>query len=215
MRRAAALAAVAGLALGGCGGDGDDAVERLDRLGFFAHASPAGRAAAIAEVGSDPETGVFAEGTRRFWFADAEDLAEGGTGDWLSSLAPLLRELGVPPLRLRDHFGEASYSVVVAGRRYAILTEEEAVSDRAWGHAAARTVGMVNDLLRRAGSNEKAYGYLSAETNDFSVFVLTPALRDAVAEILGADGPDAPYQVRNEPPSFGYAHWEDAFTVRP
>jgi hypothetical protein len=69
----------------------------------------------------------------------------------------------------------------------------------------------LNELLGNAGAREWAYGYASAETNDFAIFLLTPAQRDVVADILGADGPDAPYEVRNDPPSFGYAHWEDAF----
>jgi hypothetical protein len=215
--RVAALGVLAALivALAGCGGEGDEAVQRLDELGFFDHANGAAREAAVAEVGDDPVAGVFAEGTRRFWFADAEDLTEGGAGTFLKELEPLLRDLGVPPLRLRDDFGDEPYSVTVNGTRYPIFTAAEGASDHIWGHAAARTVGIVNDLLRDAGSRERAYGYASAETNDFSVFVLTPALRDAVAEILGADGPDAPYEVRNEPPSFGYPHWEDAFGVGP
>ncbi len=218
MMRAGAPAVVAAFALisaGRGGGGGNEAVERLDRLGFFAHASGAAREAATAEVRADPQSGVFADGTRRFWFADAEDLAEGGVGAWLKELEPLLRELGIPRLRIRDHFGEDAYDVAVNGRRYPILTAAEVASDHIWGHAAARSVGLVNELLRRTGTDERAYGHSSAETNDFSLFVLTPALRDAVAEILGPDGPDAPYELRNEPPSFGYAHWEDAFGVGP
>jgi hypothetical protein len=214
--RASAPAVVAAfvVALAGCGGDGSDAADRLDELGFFRYATGAARAAAEAEVRDDPVTGVFAQGTRRFWFADAEDVAECGAGVFLQEHEPLLRRLGVPRLRLVEHCGDA-YSLTVNGKRYPIVTAAEVETEHSWGHGAARTVALLNGLLRQAGSSERAYGYLSAETNDFSVFLLTPALRDAVAEILGADGPDAPYVVRNDPPSFGYPHWETAFGVRP
>jgi hypothetical protein len=185
-------------------------VERLEDARFFALAGF--DAEAVKEqVRADPESGVFAEGTMRFWPADAEDLAEGGAGAFLEGLKPTLRAVGVPPFSLDEEFGETSYFLTVNGRRHVILTEAEAASDHVWGHAAARTVGLLNLLLGEVDARERAYGYLSAETNDFSVFLLTPQQREVVADILGADGPDAPYEVRNEPPGFGYPHWEGAF----
>lgn len=158
----------------------------------------------------DPEAGVFSERTRRFYFADAEDLAEGGVAVFLQDVAPLLRRLGVAAPTVREDWGESHYRVTVNGREYQIYDAKELQSDIFWGYAAGRTVRIVNDLLERARSDERAYGYADPASNDFSVFILTPALRDAVADILEGTADD-PFEVTDEAPGFGYPNWREGF----
>ena len=158
----------------------------------------------------DPEAGVFSERTRRFYPADAEDLTEGGVAVFLDELRPLLRELGVRPPRVRERWTADRYVVWVNGAQYEISAGEEAESDLVWGYAAGRTVRIVNDLLAAAGSQERAYGYADPASNDFSVFILTPELRDAVADILPGTRDD-PFEATDEAPSFGYPNWQEGF----
>lgn len=68
-------------------------VDRLESLGFFRFLDPA-RARHVAE--RIRATGyLFAEDAHRHYMADAEDLAEHGVRDFLGTVAPLLRRLGV------------------------------------------------------------------------------------------------------------------------
>jgi hypothetical protein len=68
-------------------------VDRLESLGFFRFLDPA-RARHVAE--RIRATGYpFAEDVHRHYRADAEDLAEHGVRDFLGTVAPLLRHLGV------------------------------------------------------------------------------------------------------------------------
>jgi hypothetical protein len=209
--------ALALLALTACGGDrkqdaggggragGVDASARLAELGFFDYArTERARRAAIDEVRRDPEGGIYTERTRRFYFADGEDLAEGGGRPFLRRLEPVLRAAGVPKLRIREHFTDSgTYALTVNGRRYTILGADDLDDELFWGVASARTVALVNDVLERAGSRERLYGIAHPASNDFSVFLLTPKLRAAVARITGAA--DAPFTVTDAPPQFGYS----------
>jgi hypothetical protein len=174
---------------------------RLEQLGFFAYADAARLDHVRREVERDPSSGVFSLDTRRFFFADAEDLAEGGVDELLRELEPVLREAGVPALTVEEALVEDHYDVTVNGRRYPILSEPEIMSNQIWGYAAARTAMLVNDLLMRAGSSERAYGVLGG--NDFGIFLLTPELRNEVAKAIGSPA-DEPYEMTDEPPDFGY-----------
>jgi hypothetical protein len=186
-----------------CGGSPSN-VSRLDRLGFFDYTPPVQREAVKRELARSPVSGVFAAQTKRFRYADAEGLAEGGVGDVVRGLQPLLRRLGVPPLRVRDDFTESYYTVYVDERPHPIWTRAELAAEArkpglTWGLSAARTAKLLNELLARAGSRERAWGY--AGGNDFGIWILTPELRSEVARIVGRR--DAPYRVTERYPSFG------------
>jgi hypothetical protein len=176
----------------------------LDRLGFFRFVEPELREEVEREARRRPSRAVFGERARRFFFADAESLAEAGVVDFLLELEPLLQWLGVPPLELDEELdpdGPEEYAVVVNGRRYLVYAEAEA--DRAWGLASARTLRILNDLLAAAGSEERAWAYQGG--NELGVWILTPALRDVVAAIV--DSPrDEPYEMTEEHPWYGERH---------
>jgi hypothetical protein len=207
VHRARLFAILVGLLCSACSGAHSEArtqltaVSRLDELGFFEYTDRSQLAQVRKQIARDPDAGVFSPDTHRFFFADAEDLAEGGVDELLRELEPTLRRAGVTALSLDENFAEDHYDVVVNGKRYLILSAEQIESDHIWDYAGARTVSLINDLLSTAGSDERAYGY--ARDNDFGVFLLTPELRDEIAAVV--DSPrDEPYEVDDRPPSFGY-----------
>ena len=177
------------------------AAERFDQLGFFKYAGPGAGQQLRLEVESDPISAVFSLDSNRYFFADAEDLAEGGVADLLGDMEAALEQIGVSGLALDEEFSETRYSITVNDVSYAIWLPHELQDDLLWGYAASRTVMMLNDLLERVGSAEHAYGCLGG--NDFGIFLLTPELRDAVAEVIG-DPQQSPYAVTREPPNFGF-----------
>lgn len=206
MGRAAVLFVV--LALAGCGGDSDEGdglrpspKKRLEDRGFFKYADPSKVSDVQKEIDRDAASAMFSLDTNRFFFADAESLAEGGVGDLLRELEPTLRRAGVPALAVEDDFVDDHYDVVVNGKRYRILSESDVRDDLVWGYAGARTVILINDLLKRAGSDDRAYGYQGG--NDFGVFLLTPALRDEVAAAISSPA-EEPYEMDDQPANFGF-----------
>jgi hypothetical protein len=150
-------------------GSGDDPAARLIAAGFLAYADPADAEQLKRRLSRRPDVEVFADESRRFHVADAEDLAEGDVGEFVTGLAPTLLQMGVASLEVEDDFRDdgSGYDVTVNGRRYSIWSEADDV-ETTWGRAAARTVRIVNDLLTDAGSPERAWGY--AGGNDFGVF---------------------------------------------
>lgn len=192
------------LGVSGCGGNGENdgrsQTMRLDELGFFEYTDPAKVQQVKKEIDADGASGVFSLDTNRFFFADSEDLAEGGVGDLLVELEPTLRRIGVTPLTVDEDFEEDHYDVTVNGKRYRILAPPDIEDEYIWGYASSRTVMLINDLLGAAQTDERAYGYSGG--NDFGIFLLTPRLRDEVAAAI-ASPVDEPYEVDEQPPNFG------------
>jgi len=182
---------------------------QLEALGFFAYVEPALRVQVEADARRRPSRAVFDERTNRFFIADAESLAEGGVAEFLRELEPLLRRLGVPALAVEDELDPDApddYAVVVNGERHAVYSESELAGSsggRAWGLAAARTLRIADDLLRAAGSDERAWAYQGG--NELGVWILTPELRDAVSVIV-AEPRDEPYVMTEEHPWYGQRH---------
>ena len=182
----------------------------LERLGFFAYVGSSLHEQVEAEARRRPSRAVFDERTNRFFHGDAESLAEGDVAEFLRELEPLLNRLGVPALVLEEELdpdAPDNYAVTVNGVRHVIYSEQELTQapsvGHAWGLAAARTVRIVDDLLRKAGSDERAWAYEGG--NEFALWILTPELRDAVAAIV--DSPrDEPYSMTEEWPWYGQRH---------
>jgi hypothetical protein len=188
----AAAAVLAALALAACGGgDEQPLADRLDGLGFFRYTPPARRAEFREAIRREGATAVFVVETRRLFPADSEDLAEGGVADELRLLRPALARLQValPPVS-QTYVDDRPYRVRVGDRAWTIhALGSEADS---WATSLARTTEILNGLLERAGSNERFYAVGGG--NDGWLFLLTPAMRDAIAAALPPDDPERPYR---------------------
>ncbi len=178
--------------------------ERLDSLGLFAYLEPADAEAAKAAFARKGIDALWTQELGRSEFAgDAEDLAEGGVGDFLESLRPLLERRGVRIGAVEDRVSDDGmrYEVVVDGRTYPIydLGADTGDVDTAstWGLAWVRAFELLNELLERAGSQERAYA-----VEEWIVWFLTPdqfeALRAAIPEPRAR-----PHTPRDEPPWYG------------
>lgn len=117
----------------------------------------------LSELLMDAEgaTYPYYTGSGRVHDADAENLAEGGVGELLAQLRVFLQLQGVPNFVVEDYLTEARYEVVIDGTRHEIWQAKdlEDPSVNAWELAAARTFALVNQMLERAGSQERAYGF--------------------------------------------------------
>jgi hypothetical protein len=107
--------------------------------------------------------------TKRVFFFDSEDLAEGGVADLLKELAPHLRRRGVSELSVDEDFDPAQsrYGVTVNGRPVTIYSDGE---KDLWDKATSRSFALVNELLTAAGSSERAY-MVDAGNDGLGVFL--------------------------------------------
>lgn len=115
---------------------------------------------------------------RRIYFADAEELAEGGVCDFLEKMKPVLALERIQFRSLRDETrwdeqGNYSYHIFIDGKRYKIYDDTED-GHNSWCWAHKRTIEIINEFLRAASSEETAYA--QATGNDASVALLNDAL---------------------------------------
>jgi hypothetical protein len=180
----------------------------LEALGFFRYTKPEDLEALQNAILQQGWSGVFGESGRLF-FADAEDLAEGGVAGFLSEVTPFLEEQEVEVPAIEDNFGE-TYILMAGEEKIPIWTREESQRELAgepglrWGLSAARTVQILNDWLERAESGERAYGVNGG--NDFMVFFLTSEIYSRIRQDPGASAEHGPYVPDQGYPSFGQPH---------
>jgi hypothetical protein len=194
------LLAVILIALLGCAGSPspDAFIAELERASFFAHATSHEVRAVKAAIHDRGWPGIFASESRLFP-ADAEDLAEAGIGSFLDSIAPFLAKQGVVPPPHYDDYTESAYILGLGDQRLEIWRAadwDDPNSINAWQLSSARAVGIVNELLAGAGSQERAY--LVNGGNDLQAFFLTPRLFDLITKHPDAEPRDAPYELDPE-----------------
>ncbi len=181
-----------------CSSPNEGAVAELAELGYFDHTPPA----ALASVRTAVAGATFPfvdEASGRFYWADAETLAEGGVGELFARLAPTLEALGVDFGTVEEEFGEG-YAIRFAGRRYVLWSESEAEEARAL--TAVRAFAIVNELLAAAGSDERLWAV--GGDNDMVAVLLTPELARYFSERVAPEA--RPYLPRDEPPWYGMPH---------
>lgn len=180
----------------------------LDALGFFRYTKPEDLERLQDTILKEGWAGVFGESGRLF-FADAENLTEGGVSDFLSEVTPFLKEQGVKVPAIEDDFGE-SYVLLAGEEKIPIWTREESQRELAgepglcWGLSATRTSQILNDWLIEAGSSERAYGVNGG--NDFAVFFLTFELYARIRQDPEASAEYGPYVPDLHYPYFGQPH---------
>lgn len=172
---------------------------QLDSLGYYRFVDRAEAERCIAEVGRTYYPWGH-EATRRDFSADAEELAEGGAAEFIESLRPTLEQLGVRIGQVEDEARDVEGStyiehhLIVDGERSLIVSPyDEELGDELWALAAARTFGVVNRLLERAGSDERLYAIEGG--NDLRGVILTEEVLRAVTvcNLFGTD--ELPYRL--------------------
>jgi hypothetical protein len=191
------------------GGEGDPRrlkmnesfVKQLEALGFF-RGTLAEQDAVKAKILASGWSGIFAD-SQRMYHADAEDLAEGGVGNFLRRIEPFLSAEKVALPKIRDEYADTHYTVHLDTQAHRIHVEAEWRADGyiPWALATARTFAIVNRLLESAGSRERLYALNGG--NDLFAWFLTPELHKVIVDHPDAVAKDTPYRPTESPPLFG------------
>jgi hypothetical protein len=182
----------------------DPLIGKLDALGFFRYSTEENRRSVIEAINRRGWGGIFADESRLV-HADAEELAEGGFGEFLHEMAPLLNKVGVAAPNVDEQYGD-QYIVALGARRATIWSHQDLVHDSThqgylWGIAGVRSFQLVNDLLASNHSTERIYAVYGG--NDLFAFLLTPELFDLIATHPRATKKDLPYVPTTDWPWFG------------
>jgi hypothetical protein len=180
---------------------------KIEQLGYF-KGLPADKAQALKqEFERKGWLGIFGD-SHRLFMADAEDLAEGGVGQFLREVAPFLAAQGVKLPTIEEDTSEDGYVVRVGGVAHQMYDAADLERDSSgeeggliWGLSAVRGLRIVDQLLAAAGSAERAYAINGG--NDLFVLFLTPELHRVIMEQPDASRHDGPYLPKEEYPSFG------------
>jgi hypothetical protein len=188
--------------------DHEPFVRRLEALGFFAHASPQKGEEIDGEIRRLGWPGVFSH-ERRFFHADAEELAEGGILGFLETIAPFLATQGVTVPEIQEDLAEDHYHLNLANSDLEIYGPEDVAREatepgRVWAIATVRTFELVNRLLAATESQERLYAVNGG--NDLFGMFLTQAQFSEITSYAGSAARGAPYEVHDDPPWYGDRH---------
>ncbi len=163
--------------------------------------------------------GIFAD-SHRFFQADAEDLAEGGVGEFIRGLEPFLTAQGVRLPQIEDDASANGYVVRVGDAPHRIYGESEIERETSseqpglvWGLSMVRSFGIVNELLEEAKSPERLYAIYGG--NDLVAYFLTPELFQIIKEHPNASLKDLPYMPTEDYPWHGHRKDESKPTPWP
>lgn len=154
-------------------------LSELESLGFYKYASAGAKAQQRGEAASTAF--IFgSEELGRAYPADAEALAEGGVGEFLSRIGPALEVRGVRDLAVSENpeGPGGAYVVTINERPYEMYSASELESGDIWQLATGRAFAAVNQLLADAGSDERLY-WLYGDNDNLAVF-LTEAQHRAI-----------------------------------
>jgi hypothetical protein len=100
-------------------------VDRLDELGYFRHLKPDQADARRTALLREGWPALFSGPPHRLNPADAEDLAEGGVGEFLRMVRPFLSAEKVRLPEVRDDHGDAGYVLHFGDTPVIIYTQAE------------------------------------------------------------------------------------------
>jgi len=185
-------------------------VQQLNELGYFRGMTPEDAGALREEIVKLGWLGLFSD-AYRLRAADAEDLAEGGIGQFIAELEPFLTAEGVTLPEIEDNASIDGYVVNVGGIAHPIydaadleLDAPEGKAGIIWGLSMTRGFAVVDELLTAAGSEERVYAVNGG--NDLFAYILTPELQRVIMEHPDASRSDGPYKPTEEYPWFGQPH---------
>ena len=185
---------------------------KLEEGGYFKGLPPA-KVEALKQVFEQQGwMGIFHD-SRRFFLADAENLAEGGLGPFIQEVEPFLTMQGVTLPEIQDDITGNSYTVRVGGVSHEIYDATEVERDNPcdqpgviWALSMTRGFRIVDELLAAVGSSERVYAVNGG--NDLFAFFLTPELHQTVMEHPEASPEGGPYKPTEDYPWFGQPHDE-------
>lgn len=181
-------------------------IENLSRLGFFRYSSAETKQAISDEIEKRGWSGIFGN-ANRLYPADAEDLAEGGAGPFLTSVSAFLTREGISLPTATDDIFDDGYTVFVNDMEFEIYNAIELERDEneqpglIWGLSMTRCFNIINQLLEAAGSTERIYAVNGG--NDLFGFFLTPHLFELIVRHPQAAPHDGPYKCTENYPRFG------------
>lgn len=137
--------------------DTRELIDRLDQAGFYRYCETPD-AAAQAKRAALEERLPIPESVRRTCPMNTEKLAKGGAAEFMESCKSMFGVHGVRLKKISQLFViTMGYFVQIDGEEYEIYAEEDTYNDRVVDIAARGTLTMCNDILRRAGSDERLY----------------------------------------------------------
>lgn len=176
----------------------------LDKLGFFKCSDDLG--AAYACVKKDSWVGAMLCESGRCFFADAEELAEGGAGETLGEMAAFFSAMGVEAPEIETDSEDEGYVLVIDGKPHPILKpadlkKEASKPGYSWGIATFRTAEAVNALLTNRGLSERCYAIEGGNQGYF--LLITPEMHKAITSAKGYEPKRGPYVMTDKYSSFG------------
>ncbi|MBB3111834.1 hypothetical protein FHS18_003902 [Paenibacillus phyllosphaerae] len=146
-------------------------ITEFERLGYYKYTD----ADQLPAVKKDSISAGYVFGweeTNRDFHADAEDLAEGGVGQFLQQIEPFLTKENVPLTNIRERIEGYDYEIEVNGKGYIMYDLEDQEKEDIWELTTKRAFAMVNELLQQATSEARVYA-LYGGNDQRAVFLTT------------------------------------------
>ncbi len=150
--------------------DRRELIERLDQAGFYRHCENAAKAeeARQAAIHGGP---LFSEAVRRSCPMDTEKLTNGGVREFMETCKERFTERGVNLESIEQVFVVGlGYFAVINKEEFEIYDEGDTQQRVLWDKTVVSTFVMGNDLLGRAGSNDRMF-QIRSEHEAIAVFL--------------------------------------------
>lgn len=129
-------------------------LDELESIGFFKYLD----SHKINEAKEEAiKCGYLYGDTGRDFFADEEDLLEGGVGAFFKEISPFLEKQGVKLLINKEDFNEEKYQIQVNGEKYILYTQADVENDEYVEKNTRNAFSIINKLLEGAGSKERLF----------------------------------------------------------
>ncbi|MDO8631344.1 MAG: hypothetical protein Q7R41_12720 [Phycisphaerales bacterium] len=137
--------------------DTRELIDRLDQAGFYRYCETPDAAAQAKRAALEGRLPI-AESVRRTCPMNTEKLARGGAADFMRSCKSVFGVHGVKLNKIEQMFViTIGYYVQIDGEEYEIYAEGDTHGLRLVDLNARGTLTMCNEILRRAGSDERMY----------------------------------------------------------
>jgi hypothetical protein len=165
-------------------------------LGFYKYVAADQVSEVKAEIMSGAYDWYVAAG--RAFDADAERLAEGGVKDLLDYLRPALKVKGLDLGEISESYDvDRGYIVRIGAEQHMMWGEGE--GKKSWELTTARALGLINQWLTKAGSQERLHVLNGGE--DAIFVLLTPDMQQAIAKSGVFRDHDVPEAGATPPPA--------------